>query len=105
MRSENVVAPKGAKDLVEEPGGFDDGFLNERGAQTRFKTRSRSDFEIGFFTEARSADRFKPVLLGPGDVKLKRVALKVRRMIGNLPQRVGVCLRLLSITAVDVVNR
>ena len=57
MRSENVVAPKGQKDLVKEPAGFDDGFLTERGAQTRFKPQSLSDFEIGFFTGARSADQ------------------------------------------------
>jgi hypothetical protein len=57
-----LLRPKGQKDLVKEPAGFDDGFLTERGAQTRFK----------------------PGLLGPGDVKLKRVALKVRRMIEKL---------------------
>jgi hypothetical protein len=57
-----LLRPKGQKDLVKEPAGFDDGFLTERGAQTRFK----------------------PGLLGPGDVKLKRAALKVRRMIEKL---------------------
>jgi hypothetical protein len=52
-----LLRPKGEKDLVEEPVVFDDGFLTERGAQTRFKPRSLSGFEIGFFAEARSADQ------------------------------------------------
>jgi hypothetical protein len=48
-----LLRPKGQKDLVEEPVGFDDDFLTERGAQTRFRPRSLSDLEVGFFTEAR----------------------------------------------------
>jgi len=50
-----LLRPKGQKDLVEEPVEFDDGFLTEHGAQTRFKPPSLLDFEIGFFTEARNA--------------------------------------------------
>jgi len=98
LRIENVVAPKGEKGLSREPVEFDGVSLPN--AEHRLDSSLRACWTLKSVSLLRreAQFRFKLGLLGPGDVKLKRVALKVRRMIGNLPHSVGDCLRWLSIT-------